>query len=136
MEPPELNVLTDEDSGDEDDGALVDNLNRQQLRSHVEIVLPDDNGRIDGNEEIAMDRNLHNGKEIGYECSRPARQKITWINGDIVPRNIDFPKPDFTRFHDQTSVEIFEKFIYDDIIFSVKESTRYAFFVNEANPKI
>ncbi|KAG5894309.1 hypothetical protein JTB14_015549 [Gonioctena quinquepunctata] len=41
MEPPEPNVLTDEDSGDEDDGALVDNLNIQQLRSHVEIVFPD-----------------------------------------------------------------------------------------------
>ncbi|KAG5888844.1 hypothetical protein JTB14_019109 [Gonioctena quinquepunctata] len=58
-------MYPDEDSGDEDDGAPVDNLNRQQLRSHVEIVLPDNEG-IDGNEEIAMDGNLLNGKEIGF----------------------------------------------------------------------
>ncbi|KAG5892442.1 hypothetical protein JTB14_009850 [Gonioctena quinquepunctata] len=136
MEPPEPNVLTDEDSGDGDDGALVDNLNRQQLRSQVDIVLPD-NEIIDGNEEIARDGTLHNGKEIGYECSRHGKHKITWINGDIVPRNIDFPKPDLTRFRDQTFVDIFEKFIDDDIIFFlVEESTRYALFVNGANPKI
>lgn len=37
-EPPEHNVLTDEDSGDED-GGLFDNLSGRQLRAGVEVVV-------------------------------------------------------------------------------------------------
>ncbi|KAK9679077.1 hypothetical protein QE152_g40308 [Popillia japonica] len=40
IEPPESNILTDEDSGDEDDGGLVDNLSRKQLCANAEIVFP------------------------------------------------------------------------------------------------
>ncbi|KAG5869492.1 hypothetical protein JTB14_013565 [Gonioctena quinquepunctata] len=37
IEPPDSNVLTDEDSGEEDEGGTIDNLNRQQLSAHVEV---------------------------------------------------------------------------------------------------
>ncbi|KAG5869302.1 hypothetical protein JTB14_000926 [Gonioctena quinquepunctata] len=37
IEPPDSNVLTDEDSGEEDEGGTIDNLNRQQLSAHVVV---------------------------------------------------------------------------------------------------
>ncbi|KAG5877335.1 hypothetical protein JTB14_003621 [Gonioctena quinquepunctata] len=37
QEPPEANVLTDEDSGDEEVGGLVDNLGGQQLLAGAEL---------------------------------------------------------------------------------------------------
>lgn len=41
IEPPEANVDTDEDSADEDDGGLADNLTSRQLRAPAEIRLRD-----------------------------------------------------------------------------------------------
>lgn len=38
-EPPDSNVLTDEDSAEEDEGGMIDNLNRQQLSAHIEMKL-------------------------------------------------------------------------------------------------
>ena len=47
IEPPDANVLSDEDSDDEDDGGLIDNLNGRQLRAPAEVVLA--NGERIGN---------------------------------------------------------------------------------------
>ncbi|KAG8326422.1 hypothetical protein J6590_042241 [Homalodisca vitripennis] len=38
MEPPEPNVLSDEDSADEDGGGTIDNLTKRQLDANAEIV--------------------------------------------------------------------------------------------------
>ncbi|KAK9687500.1 hypothetical protein QE152_g36226 [Popillia japonica] len=48
IEPPDSNVLTDEDSGEEDDGGLIDNLNRQQLLAKANV-------RLRNREENAID---------------------------------------------------------------------------------
>jgi len=58
IEPPEPNVLTDEDSGNEDEGGLVDNLSGNQLRAGVEIEL--DTKEILGAEE----ENLTNNAQV------------------------------------------------------------------------
>ncbi|KAG5896982.1 hypothetical protein JTB14_018497 [Gonioctena quinquepunctata] len=39
IESPDANVLTDEESGEEDEGGTIDNLNRQQLSAHVEVKI-------------------------------------------------------------------------------------------------
>lgn len=39
IEPPDANVLTDKDSGDEEEGGLVDNLSGQQLLAGAEVRL-------------------------------------------------------------------------------------------------
>ncbi|KAK9716848.1 hypothetical protein QE152_g24480 [Popillia japonica] len=36
IEPPECHILTDEDSADEDEGGLADNLSARQLRAGAE----------------------------------------------------------------------------------------------------
>ena len=42
--PPAVDTDSDKDSGDEDGGGLIDNLNANQLRATAEAVLP--NGRL------------------------------------------------------------------------------------------
>lgn len=37
VEPPDANVLTDEDSADEDSGGTIDNLSGRQLRARAEV---------------------------------------------------------------------------------------------------
>lgn len=46
IEPPEAIVNSDEDSANEDEGGLVDNLSGRQLRSQAEIILSNQD-RID-----------------------------------------------------------------------------------------
>ncbi|KAG5895100.1 hypothetical protein JTB14_036375 [Gonioctena quinquepunctata] len=58
IEPPDCGVLSDEDSGDEDGGGLIDNLPGSQLRAPAELKLSDGNriGRcceVQENEEMA-----------------------------------------------------------------------------------
>lgn len=45
VEPPDSNILTDEDSAEEDEGGTLDNLSGRQLRSKVELKLTN-NSRI------------------------------------------------------------------------------------------
>ncbi|XP_022191383.2 uncharacterized protein LOC111049577 isoform X2 [Nilaparvata lugens] len=39
VEPPEPNILSDEDSADEDEGGMIDNLSSRQLAALGEVVL-------------------------------------------------------------------------------------------------
>ena len=48
IEPPEAAVNSDEDSGDEDSGGLIDNLNGQQLMSGAEVIFRDGHRLGDG----------------------------------------------------------------------------------------
>jgi hypothetical protein len=53
IEPPDAAINSDQDSANEDDGGLVDNLSGSQLRSHAEVVFRDGRrlGEVDGDEE-------------------------------------------------------------------------------------
>jgi hypothetical protein len=39
LEPPPVDELTDEDSGEEDGGGTIDNLNRHQLAASVDVTI-------------------------------------------------------------------------------------------------
>ncbi|KAK5650416.1 hypothetical protein RI129_001445 [Pyrocoelia pectoralis] len=66
IEPPATeNVLTDEDSGDEDEGGLLDNLSRRQLTVLAKV-------RFVGGED---------GEDAAG--GRPGKEEITWTDGDI-----------------------------------------------------
>lgn len=68
---------------------------------------------------------------------RPGKNKITWIDGDLIPAEREFLKPDITDFMHLCPTEIFEKFLDDDIFqFIVNESNKYALFLNDPDPKI
>uniref|UniRef100_A0A6P7GF23 Uncharacterized protein LOC114341603 n=1 Tax=Diabrotica virgifera virgifera TaxID=50390 RepID=A0A6P7GF23_DIAVI len=86
IEPPEANVLTDEDSDDEEEGGLVDNLSGQQLLAGAELRV---NQAI--NEEPDEPVQDNEGPN-----TRPGQEKITWIKkGDIIPNKKAFLEPDF-----------------------------------------
>ncbi|KAJ4450058.1 hypothetical protein ANN_01465, partial [Periplaneta americana] len=99
IEPPEVHDQCDEDSADEDNGGLVDNLTGQQLRAPAESVL------ISG-ERIGGDNELEEKKEKSAhrEDTRQTRFKIyqdkipnTHVNyetkyGKPVLQMTDFPQ--------------------------------------------
>ncbi|KAF5285894.1 hypothetical protein FQA39_LY04355 [Lamprigera yunnana] len=60
------NVLTDEDSGDEDEGDLLDNPRQLTALAEVRFV----------------------GGEVGEDAvaDRPRKEDLTWIDGDVMPR--------------------------------------------------
>lgn len=120
--PPEPNILKDEDSADEDEGGLIDNLTARQLTSDAEIVL----------------RNNIRLGEI-FEVSEYAKnRKRTWIEGDL--QNIPYDKfatESYELFKDITPVECFEMFLTDEIFtFLRNESNNYALFKNMPDPQI
>ncbi|KAB0803734.1 hypothetical protein PPYR_00704 [Photinus pyralis] len=116
VEPPEANVLTDEDSGDEDGGGMVDNLSGPQLRAPAEVRF------INTTPRVIVPSKL---------------RKLKWINGDIQSVGRAFDYPNSTEFKELSCVQLFEKFIDDDIIkLLVKETQNYALFNNCANPNI
>lgn len=129
IEPPDANVLTDEDSGEEDDGGMIDNLNRQQLSAHVDVRIHS------GEENVQFETTASVTQEI---VERPGKIEISWVDGDLIPSPREFPKQvdRFSNMH-LSPVEMFEKFIDDQIVqFLVDQSNKYALFLNDANPKI
>jgi hypothetical protein len=50
-EPPEPNIILDEDSEDEDDGGMIDNMSGRQLNALAEVVFANQE-RIGGSYEI------------------------------------------------------------------------------------
>lgn len=137
IEPPDSGALTDEDSGDEDGGGLIDNLPGSQLRAQAEIKLVN-NERIGGftsepSAEKAQDTSLHSS--VAFERQDP--KKIHWIQGDFEPNSKQFLKGNYSKFEYYTPVQLFEMFFDEEIMrFLLEESTRYAFFLNCADPKI
>ncbi|KAI4462959.1 transposase is4 [Holotrichia oblita] len=154
VEPPEPNVDTDEDSGDEDGGGLIDSLTSRQLRANVEVRLPN-NERIGvtGTEE----RETPNTVPIASfatpirdfsmaETSKnwiPEREKQKpepmWTKGaDFdIEMPTTFPLPDYSKYKNMSIIEIYEEFIDSEFIqHLVEETKRYAQFLNCADPKI
>ncbi|KAI4454984.1 myogenic factor [Holotrichia oblita] len=83
IELPEANTLTDENSGDEDDGGLADNLSRHQLLARAEIIVQNNN------DDVAVE----------YSEQRPGKMNISWIEGDLVPSQKMFPKESNVAFN-------------------------------------
>lgn len=73
-EPPDSNVLTDEDSAEEDEGGMIDNLNRQQLSAHIEMKLH--NTKIE-NEQVTQTDAVTQVEEVTeIEETFPAPRKF------------------------------------------------------------
>ncbi|KAI4465929.1 hypothetical protein MML48_3g00014143 [Holotrichia oblita] len=82
IEPSDANILTDEDSGEEDGGAFLDNLSGQQLLLKAELVL---RGTVTVDEAEPEDILVRpfNGSDRNDVFLRPGLEKITWIQGDF-----------------------------------------------------
>ncbi|KAJ8949798.1 hypothetical protein NQ318_000496 [Aromia moschata] len=131
IEPPEANILTDEDSGEADGGGLLDNLSGRQLLSKADAVTVDEAEP----EEILV--RPANGSDPNDVFLRPGLEKITWIHGDFEERTKSFSEPDYSKYEKMSYLDIFEEFLDDNVIgLLVEQSNKYALFCNQPHPNI
>lgn len=126
IEPPDSNILTDEDSGDEDGGGTIDNLSGPQLRAQAEVKLVS-NARVTESQPLPSSSTKKENVKKTYD----------WIPGDLDGKfSRKFPAPDYSQYKELSPVELFEKFFDDDMIsFLIQETSRYALFKNFPDPK-
>ncbi|KAG5864831.1 hypothetical protein JTB14_033773 [Gonioctena quinquepunctata] len=153
--PPDVNVDTDEDSGDEDGGGMIYNMTGRQLRAEAEIKLRNDT-RIGGDTD---DDVLHQGlvldqdpegdsentislnnwiHEYFHDDNIKTKEPPVWMKGDIVAGPHQFPEGDFTKYANFSCCGMFELFFDNELInYLIEESQRcYAQFINQQDPKI
>ncbi|XP_039297544.1 piggyBac transposable element-derived protein 3-like [Nilaparvata lugens] len=155
IEPPDANIQSDADSGEEDGGGYVNNLSGKQLLSNAEIVF---NSQPDkSTQEIPPIPSTSTGKSKEKRKSDNTRQGTNkkrktqsrpnkksriepvsmWEEKDEMTFNGIFPNPDYTDLRDKNCMHFFEKFIDDEIIdLLVLESNKYALHCNRADPRI
>jgi len=136
---------------------LVDNLSSRQLLANAEI-------RLQNNERLGVDYedldNQYNISQIhttreSFSIVEPfelsdkykkwistrikSKSKPSWIKDadfDIEKTNV-FPDPDYSMYQSMSIIDIFEKFIDDEIIqHFVAETKNYALFLNFPDPNI
>ncbi|XP_050301080.1 uncharacterized protein LOC126739435 [Anthonomus grandis grandis] len=78
IEPPEPNVDTDEDSADEDDGRLVDNLTARQLRAPAEMRLYN-HERLGTQYEVECDANIADQETNTVPTPVLVQEYTTWL---------------------------------------------------------
>lgn len=135
LSPPELDILTDENSGDEDSGGLIDNLNARQLEAVAEVNLRYLNDGINEEEggSFTEDREMPTEK-FDYLVGKDDR---TWIKGDIETFLPQLPEPDYMKYSSKSSTEIFKMFLDNDIVeMLVLETNKYAYFKNKHDANI
>lgn len=136
IEPPESNVLTDEDSADEDEGGVADNLSARQLLAPAEVLFGNKN-------RLGMEDNevVDHCEAISSPCSdtitvatKPIAPKF--IQGDLQPPCREFNSGSFSKYSSMSCVEIFELFFSDELLHNIiTESANYALFKNSADPQ-
>lgn len=123
IEPPNEGAMTDEDSGEEDEGGLVDNLSRNQLNAPAQLVLH-------GEDDALVEPDTEHVEKVTYE-------DIEWIKGDLVESSENYFRSDYESFKTLTPTEMFELFIDQDVLsLLVEESNKYAQFKNLPCPQI
>lgn len=128
IDPPEPNILTDEESGDEEDDFDINRLPGRQLSARAEIVLHN-NQRIGG--DIDMDDGANKEDE---SCTTPRivlDKNFSWISGDleVPPKHNKMMIPDNKNglYKNMNPTELFELFFDENVInLLVEESMRYA----------
>lgn len=139
IEPPESNVLTDEDSGDEE-GGIIDNLSGRQLRACAEIVFK--SGKTYNQEEdqvvvndpkVSEEQEKNENNNKGQPTSRNKRSIIEtdWISGDLVRNTNSFPSSSYRKYREMSPYEIFSM-IFDEDVFELlrQETIKYALSKN------
>ncbi|XP_046674878.1 piggyBac transposable element-derived protein 2-like [Homalodisca vitripennis] len=118
--PPENDILTDEDSGPEDEGGTINNLNGGQLSAPAEIRV----------------RRLCNLVESSCTELQDKKHR-TWIDGDMeAQKTLAFQAYNYSKFSSLSPVELFELFINNSVIeLLVKNTNKYAFIQKLPRPK-
>lgn len=121
--PPPANELTDEDSGEKDNGGFLDNLTHNQLRSEAEAVLTN---------------NVHVGNPSHYDFSGYSNNRgRLWIDGDLVDpmkKDCAFPGDVANAYKNLTPAKLFEIFTNDEVLtLFVTETRKYGLSKIENN---
>lgn len=121
--PPDPAILTDEDSGDEDEGGDFDNLSKRQLLADAELKTV--SGRVIGSTAAE------------HESYLKVSEHRDWVSGDFTHNDRYFPESDYAQFANKSIVDLFEMFIDEEIVlFLIQETSKYALFINQTDPKV
>ncbi|KAI4455965.1 homeobox-like domain superfamily [Holotrichia oblita] len=149
---PDSNELSGEDSADEENIGLLENISGKQLQAQAEAVTI--SGRVvEGNNicEVGSKNTRSSASEessdevmnwrLSHFVSRSSSKKkntLEWRkNEDLLETHQNFPESDFSHLSNLNSVNIVERFIDDDIVnFLVAGSTKWALYINCPDPKI
>lgn len=118
IEPPVPNVESDEDSADEDEGGMLDNLTGRQLRAGAEVLFAN-NARTQLDPELSTDdaEEVDNCKpsKKNEKRKRNQRKQRKWGKHDLCNSLSHFPECDFSKYRDFNPYELLELFFYEDI---------------------
>lgn len=131
-EPPDVNILTDEESGDEDTEGDLNHLPPRQLLAGAEIRLTN-NARIDGLSDDSSPLPVLENQSKSIQKEKLHHQ---WTKGMFENVKTNFMTPDYSKFVDFSPVQMFELFWSNDIFeYLLNESAKYALFKNNQDPK-
>lgn len=159
IEPPESHELTDEDSADEDEGGLADNLSSRQLTAGAEIRFTNsrrvggiaDDLNSDLHNEIAADTSSNddlmeeNMSTSNTEQTNKNELKLHKVpanpeycnNADLLFTEHYFPKDNYAMYKNMTHCELFELFFTDELLQLIsQQTTTYALFRNCPDPQV
>lgn len=127
----QINVLTDEESGDEDTERDVNHLSPRQLQAGADIRFKN-NSDIDQSDEAHASSNVDRNPISQEENARSVPENITrekheheWIKGEFQNVGLNFAVTDYSKFSNFSPVQMFEIF-WDDALFEylLHESTK------------
>ena len=112
IEPPAATMVSDEDSGNEDDGGTVNNLNGRQLYAPCEVVLAPSSvvphtqdADIGGPSSSPADdhpvpkkKSKTTASKASVKNSKKPVQRSTWSKKDLKTQKKVFPDPNFPQF--------------------------------------
>ena len=125
--PPQVNIDSDEDSADEDEGGLIDDLTGRQLRADAKIALR--NGNRISNEDVL--------RAVHQTSSTPLHANNNWTRDDLVKLDHIFPEANLQQYRDLSPVQFFELFIDEEVVqHLVMQSNQHALFKNYPELKL
>ncbi|XP_072400597.1 uncharacterized protein [Diabrotica undecimpunctata] len=120
IQPPDCQDLTDEDSGDEDEGGTVENLSSRQLLAPAEVVFSNGTRVEDTSEDLANEQLptvVQSDAKANSELTIVTKsEKSEFIETDLVYPNYPFPTPNYSSYQSLSSVQLFELFFTEELI--------------------
>lgn len=116
---------------------MVDNLSSRQLLANAKIRFQN-NERLDVNSMVGPNQ-LSDKHKKSMSNRIKSKRKPCWLKGaDFdTEKTTVFPKPDYSKFQNMSIIDIFEKFIDDEIIqHLLVETKNQALFLNCPDPNI
>lgn len=116
IQAPEPAEISDEDSAEEDEGGLIDNMSERQLETTAHIIM---RKRDDAKEEGILEN-----PEAASKKKKRKKQDFSWKKEDLFVSNSIFPNANYSSYRNLTPIQIFEKIIDDEVFELIINETR------------